>query len=110
VHQSLTSGHVPGTIHSQSGSTVLRVLEALKLPSVALYAVETTLKCGFESHSLRLGREADSPRNITADLFRAEQIISRRTIRAEVVHLRTKFGPLELPLNEEQIPQIVEKQ
>jgi hypothetical protein len=57
----------------------------------------------FESHSLRLGREADSPKNITADLFRAERIISRRTIRAET-------GPLELPLNEEQIPQIVEKQ
>jgi len=35
---------------------------------------------------------------------------SRRTSRVEAVHLWTKFGPLELTLNEEQIPQIVEKQ
>jgi hypothetical protein len=30
--------------------------------------------------------------------------------RVEAVHSWTKFGPLELTLNEEQIPQIVEKQ
>jgi hypothetical protein len=35
---------------------------------------------------------------------------SRRTSRVEAVHLWTKFGQLELTLNEEQIPQIVEKQ
>jgi hypothetical protein len=35
---------------------------------------------------------------------------SRRTSRVETVHLWTKFGPLESTLNEEQIPQIVEKQ
>jgi hypothetical protein len=41
------------TIHSQSILSALHALRALKLPSVALYVVETTFKCGFESHSLR---------------------------------------------------------
>ncbi len=33
---------------------------------------------------------------------------SMRAIRAGTVHLWTEFGPFGLPLNEEQIPQIVE--
>ncbi len=35
---------------------------------------------------------------------------SRRTIRAETVHLWSEFWPFGLTSNEKQIPQIVEKQ
>lgn len=38
------------TIHSQSVATALHVPTALKLPSVALYVVESTFKCGFDSY------------------------------------------------------------